>query len=62
MMTCRRCNGRVCIDRVYSQKLRIELSCLTCGKRWFVKKDGNAFGEWLNKIEKRFNAEYCISI
>jgi NAD-dependent SIR2 family protein deacetylase len=60
MMTCKKCNGRIYIDRVFSQKLRIEIYCLSCGKRWFVKKDGNAFGEWLNKIEKGLGAEYCI--
>jgi len=62
MMTCKRCNGRVFIDRVFSQTLRIELFCVCCGKRWFVKKDGNLFGTWLKKIEKKLNAEYCISI
>lgn len=40
----------------------MELSCMNCGKRWFIKKHGNAFGEWLNKIEKEFNDVYCISI
>lgn len=61
MMTCKKCNGRVYIDRVFSQKTRIELYCLMCGKRWFVKKQGNAFGEWLEKLEKKHNADYCIS-
>lgn len=61
-MWCKKCQGRVFIDRVFSQKLRIELYCLACGKRWFVKKDGNAFGQWLNNQEKKLNADFCISI
>jgi hypothetical protein len=62
MMTCKRCNGRVFIDRVFSQKLRIELFCGLCGKRWFIRKSGNAFGEWLNKKEHKLNVESCIFI
>lgn len=61
MITCKKCQGRVFIDRVFSQKMRIELYCLLCGKRWFVKKDGNAFGQWLNSLERNLNADYCIS-
>ena len=60
-MWCSKCQGRVLVDRVFSQNLRIELFCSMCGKRWFVKKDGNAFGKWLSKQEKRLNADYCIS-
>lgn len=62
MLTCKKCNGRVFIDRVFSQKLRIELFCGMCGKRWFVRKDGNIFGVWLNRKEQELNKEFCISI
>ena len=33
-----------------------------CGKRWFVKKDGNKFGTWLDKREKELGKEFCIFI
>jgi hypothetical protein len=62
MISCTRCKGRVFIDRVFSQKLRIELFCSMCGKRWFVKKDGNKFGTWLDKREKELGKEFCIFI
>jgi hypothetical protein len=61
-MWCKKCNGRVFIDRVFSQKLRIELYCISCGKRWIIKKDGNALGKWLEKVEKELNVEFCIFI
>lgn len=61
-MQCKKCTGRVFIDRVFSQKLRFELFCIMCGKRWIIKKDGNALGKWLEKSERIINKEFCISI
>ena len=49
MMSCQRCGGRVFIDRVFSQKLHMELFCILCGKRWMINKDTNAFGRWLEQ-------------
>jgi len=43
MMHCRRCGGRVFIDRVFSQKLHIELYCLLCGRRWMINKEMSIF-------------------
>lgn len=62
MMHCGKCAGRVFIDRVFSQKLRVELFCMMCGKRWIIKKDGNLLGRWLEETEKVLNKEFCISI
>jgi hypothetical protein len=61
MMTCQRCRGRVFVDRVFSQKLHVELFCLMCGKRWMVNKETNAFGRWLEKIDKAHAKDYSIS-
>lgn len=61
MMTCQRCNGRVFVDRVFSQKLHVELFCIMCGKRWMVNKETNAFGRWLEKIDKAHAKDYSIS-
>lgn len=44
--------GRVFIDRVFSNELRIELFCLRCGRRWFIKTEKGAFGPWLSRLEK----------
>lgn len=55
------CNGRVFVDRLYPIDKRIELYCLTCGTRWFVKRDGTAFVTWLYKREHMQSALASIS-
>ena len=59
-MHCKLCGGRAFIDRVFSQKMRVELFCLMCGKRWIIKKDGNVFAEWLINQEKKLARKSCI--
>jgi hypothetical protein len=51
MMKCSKCNGRVFVDRVFSQKLHVELFCIMCGKRWMLNKDTSALGRWLEQTE-----------
>jgi hypothetical protein len=51
-MNCRKCSGRVFIDRVFSSDMRTELFCLMCGRRWMIKNDKNGFAAWLYKKEK----------
>lgn len=46
-----KCGGSVFVDRVFSHELRLDLFCLTCGKRWFIKRDKGAFGPWLSRLE-----------
>ena len=60
-MTCKRCNGRIFVDRVFSQKLHIELFCLMCGRRWMLNKDTNALGRWLEQTEKEKLKSLSIS-
>lgn len=60
-MFCRACRGRVFVDRVFSQKLRYELFCMTCGKRWMIRKDGNALGQWLAEKERILAKKSCTS-
>jgi hypothetical protein len=50
-MKCSKCNGRVFVDRVFSQKLHVELFCIMCGKRWMLNKDTSALGRWLEQTE-----------
>lgn len=52
MLTCKKCKGRVFVDRMYSQHLRVEFFCLACGKRWIIKKDANRFALWVAKLEE----------
>lgn len=61
MMKCNKCQGRVFLDRVFSQKLHVELFCILCGKRWMVNKDTNALGRWLEKLEIKQQKTLSIS-
>jgi len=61
MMNCKKCGGRVFVDRVFSQKLHIELFCLMCGKRWMLNKDRNTLGRWLEQKELEHQKDYSIS-
>jgi hypothetical protein len=60
-MKCGKCKGRVFIDRVFSQKLHVELFCMMCGKRWMINKDTSALGKWLEKSEKTKEKDLAIS-
>jgi len=60
-MTCTKCKGRVFIDRVFSQKLHMELFCIMCGKRWMFNKETNGFGKWLDELEQKNQKNYGIS-
>ena len=61
MMKCLKCNGRVFVDRVFSQKLHVELFCILCGKRWMINKDTSALGRWLEQVEKNKLKDLAIS-
>lgn len=61
MMTCKKCMGRVFVDRVFSQKLHMELFCVMCGKRWMLNKEMNALGRWLELVENQHAKDYSIS-
>lgn len=60
-MKCARCKGRVFVDRVFSQKLHVELFCILCGKRWMINKDTSALGRWLEQVEKNKLKDLAIS-
>jgi DNA-directed RNA polymerase subunit RPC12/RpoP len=61
MMKCQKCNGRVFVDRVFSQKLHTELFCILCGKRWMINKETSAFGKWLEKTDRDYEKSSSIS-
>lgn len=60
-MWCKKCSGRVFVDRVFSQKLHAELFCILCGRRWMVNKETNALGRWLDQKDRDLGKEYSIS-
>jgi hypothetical protein len=60
-MWCAKCSGRVFVDRVFSQKLHVELFCILCGKRWMINKETNRFGRWLEKQDREYAKNFSIS-
>jgi hypothetical protein len=60
-MRCKKCDGRVFIDRVFSQKLHMELFCVMCGKRWMINKETNALAKWLDEKEYLHKRSSSIS-
>ena len=60
-MWCNKCGGRVFVDRVFSQKLHIELFCILCGKRNMINKETSAFGKWIDQKERLNQKAYGIS-
>ena len=60
-MTCKNCSGRVFIDRVFSQKLHMELFCILCGKRWMISKETNRLAKWLEEKENIHQKTFSIS-
>lgn len=50
-MKCRKCNGRVFLDRIFSDNKNFETSCILCGDRRFISKDTEV-GRWLEKMER----------
>lgn len=51
-MNCKKCSGRVFVDRLLSEKSHVELSCLLCGKRWMVPKEKNALAKYIDVRER----------
>ena len=52
MLTCKKCNGRIFVDRQYVSQIHIEIYCIRCGLRkiyhpakdtlegrWFLEKE-----------------------
>ena len=60
-MFCSKCNGRIFIDRVFSQKLHIELYCIMCGKRWMINRETSKLGKWLDQKESAYKKDFSIS-
>lgn len=66
-MFCKKCNGRVFIDRMFEGKKKnaedeinhLELFCVMCGKRWMLSRD-NTFAKALLKQEKARNQALAI--
>lgn len=52
-MSCKRCNGRVFVDRQYSSVAHLETFCVMCGDRkFFHPPEQSVEGLWLLEKEK----------
>lgn len=54
MLICKKCSGKVFVDRVYSERDHIEIFCINCGLRKMYhppSKFGGAI-QWLQKKEE----------
>ena len=61
MLYCKRCNGRLFIDRQYTSRIHIETYCVRCGNRKFYHPpEDSAEGKWLLAREL-FRAKYTIT-
>lgn len=60
-MKCGKCGGRLFVDRVFSQKLHLEIFCILCGKRLMINKETSKFGRWLDQKEIQFAKDLSIS-
>lgn len=58
-MNHKKCGGRVFVDRVYSEKNHLELSCLECGARWMLDKIENKLAAFLIQEEKRYATQFA---
>lgn len=53
MLICRKCKGRILIERHLTTETYMELYCLGCGKAWYFEypQKHKGFVKWLHKIE-----------
>lgn len=59
-LLCVKCDGRVFLDRVFSEKMHVELFCVECGKRWMLDKLANPLAEWVLKREELYQMRSMI--
>jgi predicted nucleic acid-binding Zn-ribbon protein len=60
-MTCKRCEGKMFVDRIHSNIDHLETYCVKCGSRKFYHPPSeSAEGKWLLQKEK-FRAKHIIA-
>lgn len=52
MLFCRKCDGRVLLDRALCKDGDIELFCIRCGKRWEIRRT-DRLADFFNMLEKK---------
>lgn len=54
MLKCKKCNGKIFVDRIFTQYDHLEIFCINCGYRKIFHPPSQ-FGkmvQWLDQIEK----------
>lgn len=52
MLYCRKCNGRMFMDRQYSTTMHLETYCIRCGSRKFYHPPSDSLeGLWILDLE-----------
>jgi len=52
MMSCKKCKGRMFVDRQYTEINHLEVYCMKCGTRFFFHPPSHTLeGQWLLKKE-----------
>lgn len=52
-MLCKKCKGRVFVDRQYSSSIHLETFCIMCGyRKFFHPPEDSAEGLWLLEKER----------
>lgn len=59
---CRKCKGRVLIERALSNDTHLELYCILCGKIWIFKypEGQTGFVKWLWQKEKAYQKKILM--
>jgi hypothetical protein len=61
MIFCKRCKGRMFIDRLYTTMDHLEVYCIACGDRKFYRPPSeSAEGKWLLQKEL-YRAKYTTT-
>lgn len=61
MLWCKKCGGRIFVDRTYSQGTHVELGCLQCGKGWMLNKEKSALARWIARLETQKSLALSIA-
>lgn len=59
-MKCRRCEGRMFLDRVFSDNKNFEMYCLLCGDRKFIGK-ATPVGQEIDRLERGRKAKGSLT-
>lgn len=47
-MKCRKCSGRVFVDKMFTENVDYETFCILCGDRRFIVKESE-LGKWITE-------------